>query len=227
MIFERNKQSNQSVNGRKVYVISKLYIFWFVLNFQFKFVLWDTWSGDIYPIFHGGYVSNWYGDGVLEEYVYWLLQNIFLVDMDLYSNDDILFTYKSNILNSPISSLSGNNSLIVKVDSKIGATIWAKNIIDNSISLDLQINRSFLLNDIAWSLLIYSGTDYNVPGIIAKIDNDGNLIDIFYVPFFFSEASYYYLHTIDFYLFSDQSLITITFCTYYPNFKRLIPYFNN
>ena len=76
---------------------SKLCLFWLVLIFQFKFVLWGTWSGDVYPIFHGGYVSNWYGDGVLEEYMYWHLGDIDLIDMDLYSNGDLLLTCQSQI----------------------------------------------------------------------------------------------------------------------------------
>ena len=96
-IFEGNKQSNQSVNGRQTFMSSKLCLFWLVLIFQFKFVLWGTWSGDVYPIFHGGYVSNWYGDGVLEEYMYWHLGDIDLIDMDLYSNGDLLLTCQSQI----------------------------------------------------------------------------------------------------------------------------------
>ena len=135
LIFERNRQSIQTVNGGQSFMISKLCLFWALLIFQFKFGCWETWSGDIYPIFHGGYVSNWYGTGVLEEYMYWHIQNIELMDMDLYSNDDILFTYKSKILNSPILSLSENNNLIVKVDSKNGVTVWAKTIQDNYLNL--------------------------------------------------------------------------------------------
>ena len=122
-------------------MISKLCLFWALLIFQFKFGCWETWSGDIYPIFHGGYVSSWYGTGVLEKYMYWHIQNIELMDMDLYSNDDLLFTYKSQILNNPNIDeyLTSNNSILVKADSKNGATIWAKEIFDYSFTDSIDI----------------------------------------------------------------------------------------
>ena len=106
--------------------------------------------------------------------------------------------------------------MIVKVDSKIGITIWAKEILDNSISVNLEIISSFLVNDIAWSLLTYNGAGVNVPGIITKVDSSGNLIDIFYIPFNFYQDSIssHSLNTVDFYLFADQSFITVAVCTY-------------
>ena len=115
---------------------------------------WDTWSGVVYPIFHGGYVSSWYGDGVQEEYAYWHLGDIDLMDMDLYSNDDILLTYLSQIQHNPLlyEHLPLNNSILVKTDSQNGETIWAKEIFDYSYSVNLEINKSFLINDTAWSL---------------------------------------------------------------------------
>ena len=140
---------------QQAFMFSKLYLFWLVLIFQFKFVLWGTWSGDIYPIFHGGYVSNWYGDGVQEEYVYWHLEDIYLKDMNLYSNDDLLLTYISQIQHNPLffENMPKHNSILVKTDSKVGTTIWAKEIFDYSISVNLEIVKSFLINDTAWSLL--------------------------------------------------------------------------
>ena len=216
--FEGNKQSNQSVNGRQANKFSELCLFWLVLIFQFKFVRWGTWSGDIYPIFHGGYVSNWYGDGVQEEYAYWHLEDIFLMDMDLYSNDDLLFTYQSQIQHNPLLSenLPLQNSILVKVDNKVSTTIWAKEIFDYSISVNLQINKSFLINDTAWSLFFTLLSGLNTPGIITKVDGDGNLIEIFYIPFNVakSSANNYFFNVYDFYLFSDQSFITVASCTY-------------
>ena len=115
---------------------------------------WGTWNGDTYPIFHGGYVSNWYGDGVQEEYVYWYIGDINLMDMDLYSNDDLLLTYQSKVQHNPLlyENLPLHNSMLVKTDSKVGTTIWAKEIFDYSISVNIQINKSYLINDTAWSL---------------------------------------------------------------------------
>ena len=54
------------------------------------------------------------------------------------------------------------------------------------------------------------------PGIIAKVDSDGNLIEIFYIPFYISKNSAidYLFNVNDFYLFSDQSFITVASCTY-------------
>ena len=116
---------------------------------------YDYRATDVYPIFHGGYISNWYGDGVQEEYMYWHLGNIELMDMDLYLNDDILFTYLSQIQHNPLfyEQLPLNNNILVKIDSKNGATIWAKEIFDYSFSVNFEINKSFLINDITWSLL--------------------------------------------------------------------------
>ena len=111
--------------------------------------------------------------------------------MDLYSNDDLLLTYQSHIDSNPLLSsiLPKLSSIIVKVDRKIGITIWAKEILDNSISVNLEIISSFLVNDIAWNLFIYIGAGVNVPGIITKVDIDGNLTDIFYIPFNFNKDS--------------------------------------
>ena len=152
--FERNKQGILTLNGEQALIFPKLCLFWIVLILQFEFVRWDTWSGDVYPIFHGGYFSYWYENGVQEEYVYWHLGNIDLMDMDLYSNDDILFTYLSQIQHNPLiyENLPLNNSILVKTDSKNGVTIWAKEIFDYSTSVNLEINKSFLINDTAWSL---------------------------------------------------------------------------
>ena len=74
--------------------------------------------------------------------------------MDFYSNDDILLTYLSQIQHNPLlyENLPRRNSILVKTDSKNGATIWAKEIFDYSTSVNLEINKSFLINDTAWSL---------------------------------------------------------------------------
>ena len=54
------------------------------------------------------------------------------------------------------------------------------------------------------------------PGIITKVDSDGNLIETFYIPFNVAKslASNYFFHVYDFYLLSDQSFITVASCTY-------------
>ena len=54
------------------------------------------------------------------------------------------------------------------------------------------------------------------PGIITKVDSDGNLIEIFYIPFYVDKnlAKNYKFNVNYFYLFSDQSFITVASCTY-------------
>ena len=138
--------------------------------------------------------------------------------MDLYSNDDLLLTYKSQIQHNPLifENLPLYINILVKTDSKVGTTIWAKEIFDYSIAINLQIGKSFLLNDTAWSLFFTLLSGINTPGIIAKVDSDGNLIEIFYIPFYISKNSAidYLFNVNDFYLFSDQSFITVASCTY-------------
>ena len=104
----------------------------FILNV--KFVCWNAWSGDTYPILHGGYISNWYGEGTTEKYEYWHLENINLVDMNVYSSGDVLLTYLSYIQNNPLLSMNLQLSInsLVKIDGSTGKTIWAKEIIDYS-----------------------------------------------------------------------------------------------
>ena len=100
-----------------------------------KFAYWNAWSGDTYPVLHGGYISNWYGEGTTEEYEYWHLENINLVDMNVYSSGDILLTYLSYIQNNPLLSTNLQSSInsLVKIDESTGKTIWAKEIIDYSL----------------------------------------------------------------------------------------------
>ena len=80
----------------------KFTLLWLMFSIQINISYWNEWSGDIYPIFHGYYISNWYGEGVTEEYSYCYLNNIALMDANLYSNEDLLFTYYSQIINNPV-----------------------------------------------------------------------------------------------------------------------------
>ena len=63
-----------------------------------KFALWETWTGDTSPIVHGGYVSNWYEQGVTDEYTYWHVESPVLFGINAYSNGDMLLSYSSNIV---------------------------------------------------------------------------------------------------------------------------------
>ena len=128
--FSWSRLNSQTVFDRKLSIFSVLVVF--VLNV--KFACWNAWSGNTYPVLHGGYISNWYEEGVTEEYEYWHLENINLVDMNVYSSGDILLTYLSYIQNNPLLSTNLQPSInsLVKIDGSTGKTIWAKEIIDYS-----------------------------------------------------------------------------------------------
>ena len=163
-------------------------------------------------------ILNGKNNNIELEYEYWRIDAQNLIDMNLYSNEDILLTYKTNIVNNPL--LSNNLphfiTVLAKVDGTTGATVWAKQIVNYSAAQNLEIYSTFLMNDTSWSLSVYKGADVNIPGMITKIDRDGNLVEMFYIPFSFdsNSTSNYSFYTVDFYLFSDQSFITVTSCSY-------------
>ena len=209
--------NNQTFSARQSYALYKLSILLLMFVIQFESSWWSTWKEDIYPINHGGYFTNWNEGKVTEEYEYWYLENIYLIDMNIYSNEDILLTYQASFINNPLLAdiAPVNNSVLVKIDSTTGTTIWAKEILNYLPNINLQINKSFLLNDTSWSLFVFTEAIILAPGVITKIDSDGNLIETFYVPFdFVKSQTNFFLCIIDFYLFSDQSFITVASCYY-------------
>ena len=98
---------------------------------QIEYSKWQSWKGDIYPIFHGNYFSYLNSSISYDDYTYWHLDDIKLVNMNLYSNLDILFTYESKIINNPITEVvvPQNYFSVVRIDSTLGKTIWAKEIV--------------------------------------------------------------------------------------------------
>ena len=123
--------------------------------------------------------------------------------MNIYSSGDILLTYKSYIQNNPLSNLDLPlyiNSF-VKIDEATGKkTIWAKEVIDYSSKKGLEIYKTFLLDDIAWSLFSNFFPGINTPGIIVRIDINGNLVEIFYAPFNVNIYSSFEFYVYDFLL---------------------------
>ena len=57
--------------------ILRFSLLWLMFAIHINISYWNEWSGDIYPIFHGYYISNWYGEGVTEEYSYCYLDIAF------------------------------------------------------------------------------------------------------------------------------------------------------
>ena len=136
-------------------------IFYFVMFIsQIEYSKWQSWKGDIYPIYHGNYFSYLNSSISYDDYTYWHLDDIELVSMNLYSNLDILFTYDSKIINNPITEVvvPQNYYSVVRIDSTIGKTIWAKEIVYYPENFFFSISKTILVNDIAWSLftILYS-----------------------------------------------------------------------
>ena len=104
------------------------------LLLDFNLFYFSSCNGDIYPVFHGYYVSTWYDDGGIQEYEYWHLDNIDLVDFFIYSNYDLLFIYYSQIINNPFKNtdLLPKIDSLIRIESKTGKTIWAKELIYHS-----------------------------------------------------------------------------------------------
>ena len=73
-----------------------------------------------------------------------------------------------------------------------------------------------IIDDIAWIWLVLS-VSRNSPGIIAKVDESGALIESFYSPFYIDTYAYqnYVFSVINFYVFSDLSFITVAKWFYY------------
>ena len=74
-----------------------------------------------------------------------------------------------------------------------------------------------IIDDIAWIWLVLSKNNNNSPGIIAKVDESGALIESFYSPFYIDIYAYqnYVFSVINFYVFSDLSFITVAKWFYY------------
>ena len=111
-------------------LILKKPILLFVLLLMITEVV-KSWSNSSLYVFHGNYwTEQIYRDypGNWTSYCY--LLNPFIYDLNLYQNDDILLAYSTTVLNGPkVSSLTPKLvTALVKIDSKTGKTIWAKQI---------------------------------------------------------------------------------------------------
>ena len=125
------------------------------------------------------------GFSLVEEYKYWHFENIAIQGIDIYSNGDLLLTYTSQILNNPLDNpdIPQNISSLVRIDSITGKTIWAKQLINHFDLYYFEMIKSTIINDVIWWLNTYINHYFNAPGVIAKIDGNGSIIEIFYTPF--------------------------------------------
>ena len=147
---------------------------------------------------------------------YWHAENIELYDMNLFSNDDILLTYKLITINDPNNaSIDASVSSLVRMDCITGKTLWAKKLYYNVDQVYFNILKTFIINDTVWSLL--SGYDTNIyyPALIASTSSEGIILEVFSVSGQYSSTpASYFLSFQDFYVFSDFSFITIARCSY-------------
>ena len=181
-----------------------------------KICRWNEYANSAYPILHGNYYSFFNATFALEEYNYCHVESIELYGMDLFSNDDILLTYKLITLNDPNNvSMDTSVSSLVRVDCITGKTLWAKKLYYNVDKVYFNIIKTFIINDTVWSLLSGYDTNINYPALIASTSSEGIVTEMFSVSGQYSSTLVsYYLAFQDFYVFSDFSFITIARCSY-------------
>ena len=134
------------------------------------------------------------------------------MDADLYSNEDLLFTCYSQIINNPVINRDNPPTInsLVRIESKTGKTLWAKELMYYLNNYYFSILKTIVINDVAWVLFTYTLINVSIPGLIARIDNTGLLIESFYTPFYVDVTSSqtFLFNVIDFYVFNDLSFIT-------------------
>ena len=79
------------------------------------------------------------------------------------------------------------------------------------------ILKTIVINDVAWVLFAYTLIEISTPGLIARIDSSGLLIESFYAPFYIDVASSqtFHINVIDFYAFDDLSFISASSWNFY------------
>ena len=125
------------------------------------------------------------GYSLIEEYSYWHIENIAIKGIDIYSNEDLLLTYDSQISNNPLnnSDIPQSVNSLVRIDSLTGKTIWAKQLINHFDLYFFDLFKTTIIDDVIWCLHAYNFNYFNSPGVIARIDENGSIIEIFYTPF--------------------------------------------
>ena len=198
-------------------------IFWILIDC----VCCSTWTGSVYPIVHGNYYSSAESNPNSEEFNYWHADNMTLISLQVYSNEDILISYNFNVINGPVNPSNSLHTVssIVKVDHLTGTTLWAKELFYLNVTsmVYFQIFDSVIKNDVSYHLLSVSITSISFPGIIVKVDSDGNVLNAvwalapydYYVQRSTPNINSFYLSVASFSVLSDSSLIISSSCLYY------------
>ena len=178
-----------------------------------------SFTDNVFPFVHGNYYSFINSTTQLEEYKYCHVDNVIIIDMNIYPNDDLLISYYLSVVNGPIySELQANISAIVKTDHTTGKTLWAKELYYNVNSTSLTILRTFINNNKAWIFMSSILDTIYAQGVVVKADTDGNIIEAFFILNSYSSSTQYnyFFNMQDFYLLSDLSIIAVARCSYNP-----------
>ena len=173
------------------------------------------------PIVHGGYLANQPGQVDLIEYQYWHLYYLLSMDIQSFSNEDLLFLYNTKIVNlgGDYSNINlSNNKVIVKTEYETDKTLWAKVIVYIYNSIMLTIMKIDVKNDIIWWMLTtYRNQIYFA--IIVKLDKDGNLLSSFSTISNINQPDFinYYFIPEFIYAYEDESLLVYGETSFYPN----------
>ena len=142
---------------------------------------WLSWNGDVFPIFHGGYYVNLNGTNQFEEYPFCHVEYAHVRKVLVFSNQDLLFVYLSNVLNvdREVTDLYLNDTrILVRVDYTSAKTVWAKALVYESQKSLIKVSEVAIRDDLIYCLLTVYQLSEHVGGI-AKVDENGNVISFF------------------------------------------------
>ena len=139
---------------------------------------WLNWTGDIFPVFHGGYYINTNDANQTEEYPFCHVQYVQIRRTLAFNNHDLLLFYFSNVVNvdQQYSDLYLNQTgIIVRTESSTAKTIWAKNIVYELTQSLMAISDVSIYDDTIFCLLtVYQKNDH--VWVITKVNGDGNIL---------------------------------------------------
>ena len=202
LVQNKHKYIN-SLNLSKLKTSDYLILYILIILVYLRVFKWQTYENNAYPIIHGTYYSFINDSFALEEYSYWHAENLELFDMNLFSNDDILLTYNLITVNDPNdNSLQSKVTALIRVDYITGKTLWAKKLYYNVDQVYFNLLKTFIINDIVWSLLSGYETNIYYPALIASTSSEGIVLEVFSVSGQYSSISAsYFLSFQDFYVF--------------------------
>ena len=102
IVFQRLTSNQDKIWNNSYYFVIRNIVFLMFMLFKTNLVKWDQCTEDVFPIVHGNYYSKIDDSFSFQsEFEYCHAESFDLVDMNVYSNDDILITYRLIIVNGP------------------------------------------------------------------------------------------------------------------------------